>query len=47
MIEMEWRRCGARQGFPEQLIIWMIRMMVKMLVVKRVKDPAKERHFLR
>ena len=25
----------------------LIRMMVMMLVVKRVKDPAKERHFLR
>ena len=24
----------------------LIRMMVMMLVVKRVKDPAKERHFL-
>ena len=25
----------------------LIRMMIMMLVVKRVKDPAKERHFLR
>ena len=25
----------------------LIRMMVMMLVVKKVKDPAKERHFLR
>ena len=24
----------------------LIRMMIMMLVVKRVKDPAKERHFL-
>ena len=29
---MEWRRCGARQGFPEQLIILMI-MMIRMYVM--------------
>ena len=30
---MEWRRCGARQGFPEQLIILMIMMMVKIVII--------------
>ena len=29
---MEWRRCGARRGFPGQLIILMI-MMIRMYVM--------------
>ena len=30
---MEWRRCGARQGFPEQLIIMMIMMRIKIMII--------------
>ena len=30
---MEWRRCGARQGFPEQLIILMIMMRIKIMII--------------